>query len=206
MVSRALLGTWLTLCTLLLIVRHESSRRARRLALVLILVVGTLVDPSFLVVPDAALSLVSLSLSRACSAAAALLLIQMCSEVGTRNAWRTLIAYAARVFVLVALAADGVAVIGLATAAVDPLPFVLSISPARSLLDVLVWLLVVLTGVTARAQWNVLALPVALFVWSVCFAAPAFVHSWLTNVAVIAVANLAIFAGVFFSVRRSAYA
>jgi hypothetical protein len=206
MVSRALLGMWLTLCALLLIVRREASGRARTLALVLLLVVGTLIDPSFFVVPNSTLSLVCLALSRACSAAAALLLIQMCSEVGTRNARRILIAYAARAVVLVALAADGAAVIGLATAAVDPLPFVLSISPARSLLDALVWLLVVLTGVTVRAQWNVLALPVALFVWSACFAAPAFVHSWLTNVAVIAVANAAIFAGVFFSVRRSAYA
>jgi hypothetical protein len=204
-ISRALASIWFTLCVLCVALRRSWSREAAMLALVLLCSVGVSVDPSFLVVPAAKVSLLLLMLSRACGALAALLLVRMSSGFGVRAAWRTGLECVAYAAIAIAFVADGAAAIGVMTMWFDPLPYVLSLSPWRSDWDVIEWLLVAAaalaaTATNARSQraqagWLLLPLPLAFLTSAVCFTTPVFVRSWFANVAVIAAANAALLLG-----------
>lgn len=205
MVSRTIVDMWFTACAFLIVLRRWWLREARVLSLVLICVVGKQLDPSFIVVPAASISLILLFVSRACTTLASLLLIRLSSQFGRRSALRALIEYAAYAAVIAGFVADLGAVLGLATSWIDPLPNVLSLSPWRGYLDILSCVLIVLVASAAvtgspqdsraRSAYLLIPLPIAFLASAVLFTAPVFVNSWFANIAIIAIANAAMLLG-----------
>lgn len=204
-VTRAMLGIWFTVCALLIVLRKPLSRGGALFALVLVLIVGTAVDPSFLVVPSAALSMLLLMISRGGSAAAAIILIVISSTYGARSARRGALESLGYASVAVGYAADAAGAFGLWTNALNPIPFVLSLGAWRSGWQIVVGVVVLLTAAAAVAAtaspqrrsvvWLILPLPAALLASAVCFAAPVLARSWFANVAVIAISNGALLLG-----------
>ncbi|HEX8805367.1 MAG TPA: hypothetical protein VF741_00405, partial [Candidatus Aquilonibacter sp.] len=165
----------------LITVRRWYEPQARAVALVLICAVGVLLDPSFTVVPVAALSALILLISRLSATLAAVLLLRAARP-------QRVLGGIALVAVLLGLAADLIAIFGLLTLRIDPLPFILNLSTWRSVADVAIWFLV---AVACFPLWPARSLAIAFLASATCFASAAFVHSWLANVAVIVVANVA---------------
>jgi hypothetical protein len=184
MASRLLANLIFTACALFSIV-SVNDRRARVMAVILVCLVGITLDPSFIVVPWPALSLFCLFASRACATTAAALLVWLSSK--NRLAYSVIGA---------AFLVDLITIFGLATARVDPLPGILSASPWRSCLDLAMWAAVF----AASRSTFVAPLSAGLFVSALCFALPAFVHTWVFNVAIIGLANVAVPAGAIASV------
>lgn len=190
--SRAVAGLIFVLCALLITLRRWYERQARVVAIVLICAVGVLLDPSFTVEPIAGVALLMLLASRACASLAAVALVRACQPQSVFGS----IALGA---VALSFAADLAAIVGLATLRIDPLPLILSLSTWRSIADVAVWVLVTLACLPVRA---VRPLPIAFLVSGACFASPAFVHSWLANMVVIVVANIAMPLGAVLATTR----
>lgn len=205
MISRAVVGAWFTLCAFLIVLRKWRTREARLFALVLICVVGKMLDPSFIVVPLAGIGLLLLMVSRACATLASFVLVKLSSEFGTRSRGRTVLENAAYAAILFGFVADVGATLGLVTSWIDPLPYILSLSPARGYLDIIGCLLVLLVATAAvratsrearlRSACLLLPLPIAFLASAALFTAPVFVNSWFANIAVIAIANAAMLLG-----------
>ncbi len=195
MVSRLLANLLFIACTGLIAFRRDHAIEANILAIAVLGLVGTMLDPSFFVLPDAAPALTLFLFSRVCASGVALVFAWLAWQ--KRINALTLFTITA---VVVAFMADVAVVVGLSTARIDPLPFILSLSLPRSLLDTAVWGLVLLSVAAAslrsRSAWLLLPLPAGLFVSSLCFASPSFVHEWFANVAAPAIANIAVPFGV----------
>ncbi len=206
-IFRAIMGAWFSFCVLILALRRWRNRDARMISVVLFCAVGEMLDPGFMVVPLPSVAILQLLISRACVMLAALVLIRFASGLGTPSPWRAVLQCAAYGVTLFAFAVDSAVAFGLLTTRIDPLPYILSLSQWRGYLDVLEWLLVVVTASAAattatraervRAVWLLLPLPVAFLASALCFATPAFVHSWFANVAAIAIANASMLIGSF---------
>jgi hypothetical protein len=204
MVTRTIANAWFTVCALLITLRAWQTREGRLLALALVCLVGKMLDPSFVVVPSPALTLSLLMLSRGCTTVASLVLVKLASEFGTRFWWRALVEYVAYLALFSCFVADAAVAIGLLTLWLDPLPYVLSLSAGRGYLDIFACLLMVVVACAAiatdganraRAAYLLLPLPVAFLASATLFTAPAFLHSWYANIAVIGFANAAMLIG-----------
>jgi hypothetical protein len=173
------------------------------LSVVFVLLVGIMLDPGFFVLPWPAASLICFLASRACATVVSLLLIWLASTLGRQSPLRNAVQIGAYALTIGAFAVDMFVAVGLATASVDPLVGILSLSPWRSYLDIAMQLSVALAALAAvlsiagtrRQSWFVAPLPLAVFVSALCFATPAFIHSWIANVGIIGVANSAVPAG-----------
>ncbi len=202
MVSRLLGNLFFIVCAGQIALRRRHDAETTALAVAILGLVGTMLDPSFFVVSQPALALTLFVLSRVCASGVALIFVWLAYR------WRrSAPAFVTCAAVAVAFIADIAVVIGLSTARIDPLPFILSLSLGRSLLDAVVWLLVALTAVVAsrrsRSAWLLVPLPTGLLVSSLCFASPSFIHVWIANVAAPAVANIAVLLGTFFATREA---
>lgn len=199
-ISRPLSGFWFVGCAVLIALRRRSDRDARILALVLLCITCTVLDPSALVIPNRALGLVFLVLARALEAAAAFLLVLLSSHFGSRTKPRTVLETTAYAAIVIGYAADLAGAIGLATLWFDPVPFIFRISALRGTLDAVVWLLVTICAVIAvsqtaaerrpRTAWLLLPLPVALFTSNAVATLLIIVKSWFANIAVILVSSI----------------
>jgi hypothetical protein len=175
-------------CAVLIALRRSDRRDGRLLALVLLCIVGSQLNPDFFVVPSAGLQLALLVASQGCYAIALLLLIRLSSEFGERSAWRTVLGGVASVVALLYLVDHLAAVVGIHTLWIDPSPYVDRIGFAYGLASFIGGLAVVLTAIAAvattpaaerpRAAWTVLALPIALFAQTIIGTVGAFVTSW----------------------------
>jgi hypothetical protein len=183
--SRLVAGLACAIGAIMIALARGRDRDGDITALVLVMIVGTMIDPGFAVLPLHGVALLQLIVARSCSTLAALLLVGKTSV-------------AVRIIILGGFALDLCAVFGLWTLRIDPLPFIISLSPWRSLYEVFVW--GVVAFVTAK---DLRPLPAALFISAVCFATPAFLHDWAANVAVALVANAAIPVGVLAAISTS---
>lgn len=204
MLSRLLANLLFIVSALLIALRRRNDLETNALAIAILLIVGTMLDPSFFVTPYASFALTSFLFSRACATGIALIFVWL-----SWRRQRSILAFLACVPIAVAFLTDVGVVAGLSTARIDPLPFILSISPARSALDAGVWMLVLLTAAYAslrtRSAWLLLPLPAGLFVSSLCFASPTFIHDWFANVAAPALSNIAVPLGVVLLTWRLRY-
>jgi hypothetical protein len=207
MISRSVANAWFTLCALAIVWCRWRLREARIIAVALICIVGKMLDPSFAVVPSGITALVLLLVSRGCGAAASILLVQLSAQSGAHPDWRRALERTAYAVISAGFLTDVAAAFGLLTTWIDPLPYILSLSPWRGYLDVICSLFVVLAAATAvketpgerkpQTAYLLLPLPIGLLCSAALFAAPVFITSWFTNIAIIGIANAAIFLGVF---------
>lgn len=199
-ISRPLSGFWFVGCALLIAFRRRSDRDARILALVLLCVTYTVLDPSALVIPNGALSLVFSVVARACEAAAASLLVLLSSHFGSPSKTRTILSRVAYTAIVIGFAGDLAGVIGLATLWIDPVPFIFRISALRGTVDVVVWALVTSCAIAAvtqttaerrpRTAWLLLPLPVAILTSNAVSTLLIIVKSWFANIAVILLSSV----------------
>jgi hypothetical protein len=205
MVSRLIGSAWFSLCALLIALRRWRLRGARRVSFVFLCAVGEMLDPSFFVVAPASAALLLLVVSRACSGLTYLLLVRLSSGCGSSSYWRTALENVVSSVIVLGFFADMLAVLGVATSWINPLPFVMTLSPLRGYLDILACALVVLTSSAAvsatpreeraRAVSLLLPLPIAFFMSAMLFTVPAFVSSWFATVVVLGMANAATLLG-----------
>lgn len=194
-VARLLANLWFVVCAWLIAVRRWQSREARMLALVLLFITGSLLDPGIFVVPWGAFGVMMLVAGRACMAAATVLLVRLSSEFGVRSTSRANLERVAYATILLGFLADLAGAAGLATNRIDPLPFSFRISTARGALDIVADVLVVAAAAFAirttapsdrpRAAWILLPLPVVLLTAACTDAAAVVIHSWFANIAAI---------------------
>ncbi len=194
MLSFTLAGAWFSCCALLIALRRSDRPDGRLLALVLLSVAGTQLNPTFLVVPWPALQIALLAFSQTCTVASYLLLLRLASQFGARSPARTILNWAGVAVVGGLFVWDVRGTVGLSTLWYDPTPFVVRISPTHGFLWIACSLCVVATAVAAvatsarderpRVAWTVLPLPIATLTWSVLLASQSFVlQSWFGIIA-----------------------
>jgi hypothetical protein len=201
MLSWIVANVWFALCAVVIALRRWQSRRARAMALVLLLTTGAVVEPTFVVVPSAAAALTLFLIARSCATIAALLLVRLISHVGTPAPWRIALSGAAYAAIVLDFLADLAQFAGIVTLRIDPLPFVFRGSLLRGAIDAVVTALVFAAAAGAvasspnanrsRAAWLLLPLPLAFFCTAVFGAAATPVHSWFGNIALITIAEVA---------------
>ena len=195
LVSRPLAGFWFAGCALLIALRRRADRDARILALALVCLTFSIVDPTSFVVPNGSLQLALFVFSRACATAVALLLVLLSSHFGARVRLRGILEKTAYAVILIGFATDLATAIGLATLWIDPVPFLFRISAFRGDVDVAAWALVLGCALAAvsstpaerrpRTAWLLVPLPAALLTATAVSTLLVVIKSWFANIAVV---------------------
>lgn len=206
-VSTLIASFWFAACALLIALRRWWDRDARMLAVVLVLVTATMLQPSTVVVPNGAVGVILLVIARACAAGAALLLINLSTDFGAHGQLRLLLRRVTYAAILIGFLADLAAAIGIASLWFDPMPFIFRISTLRGVIDVCALALVAVYAFVSvwqtpesqrpRAAWLLLPLPVALVTSASIATLVIFIKSWFANVAVISVSDAVILLSAF---------
>ncbi|HET6275651.1 MAG TPA: GAF domain-containing protein [Candidatus Cybelea sp.] len=164
-------------CAALIALRQLKSYEARVVALVLLLQVGSLLEPN-LVVPNDALNLALLLVNAGCTLASLWLLVHLAARFGARSPGRRAIEWCAYALSALTFVRSGVSVVGIATLWVDPLPYLVpgvisstwypllwSVEPVAALLAVIAVAIAAVASTTGsermRTAWLLLPLPIA---------------------------------------------
>ncbi|HVA33957.1 MAG TPA: GAF domain-containing protein [Candidatus Baltobacteraceae bacterium] len=189
-------GAWFVLCATLITLRRSQDRDARWMATILLLAVAILIRPGVSSIPSGAWSLFLQVAVPLCLSTAAWLLVAFSSRFGTRYRWRRVLEWFAYSAILLELAKQVLAAIGLGTLLIDPLPYlspsVIAIGPYALLWNAVVDLQVagVLAAVLAavftsdraarpRTAWLLVPLPVALGSEWIVTSISGLVSSWV---------------------------
>ncbi|MGA8533480.1 MAG: GAF domain-containing protein, partial [Candidatus Tumulicola sp.] len=200
-------SVWFFLCALLISLRRWWNHDARMLALVVLGLTFTLLNPTQIVTPNAALRLGLFAVASASWLAVLALLIALASRFGVRSRVRRLLEAVAYAAALLVFLADVATIAGLATVRFDPLPYAMIVSPLRGILELIAGIVVVVAVSVAiaktpraerpRAAWLLLPLPLALVGRDLALMLASFVSSWFVNISVIMIGVACMLAGAF---------
>lgn len=181
-------------CAALIALRRPGTYEARIVALVLLLQTGSLLQPN-LVVPNGALNLTFLLLNAGCTLGSLWLLVHLAARFGARSPRRRAIEWFAYALSALAFVRAGVAVLGIATLGVDPLPYVVPgiissswyplmscFEPVAAFLAVIAVAAVAVASTTGiermRTAWLLLPLPIAFAAASIVSLSALLNASW----------------------------
>lgn len=182
-------------CAVLIALRQPGSRDARDIAFVLLLQMGSLIGPSLVVTPNAAVNLGFLLVDAGCTLASSWILVRLASRFGARSRQRGAIELGAYALTALTFVRSVVSIVGIATLWVDPLPFLVPAIISTNWYSLLwgvepvVGHLAVVTAAAAavastsaseraRSAWLLLPLPVAFAISSIVGLSDVFNSSW----------------------------
>lgn len=200
-----LAALWFTVCASVIGLRRWWSREAQILAFVLVALAVNVVNPITFAVPWGRLAIALLVISRFCMAAAPWLLVGLSSRFGRRSSLRAALETAAYVAIAVGFIADLAAAGGILLLRWDPTPVVFRVGAWRSVLEMIIWSLVVLVASVAvgstlqgqrpRAAWLLFPLPLALLLSAIASSFAYGISSRYGNMAVFVISTGVVFLG-----------
>ncbi len=182
-------------CAMLIALRQAGSLAARDIAFVLLLQTGSLVGPSLVTGPNAAVNFSLLLVNAGCALASSWILVRLASRFGARSPRRDVIERAAYVLAALTFVRTVVSVIGISTLWFDPLPYLVpsvissgwypllwAVEPVAALLAVVAAAAAAVASTSAaertRAAWLLLPLPIAFAISSVVGLSTLLNSSW----------------------------